>query len=210
MSQLAFSYTLIQHHTSIPLPEPQKHGFTPKMVVTRMSHWEVIRSTSVSWGRPDFEPGFLPVQWMYSPSLPGSCTSLGSVVHLRPLTLIRWEDESPSGSNCPLAPGGISSWQSRGTHPSDKGGDNSPSPQSWMSPQEMLWGFASWDTGFEAISRKQCFIVPAQTQCTHVQRLSPRTKGSLLPYIPLQAGYRSKKQGIIHIWLYLILLATLP
>jgi hypothetical protein len=61
----------------------------------------------------------------------------------------------------------------------------------------------------EANSRKQRFIVPAQTQRTQVQRLSPKSKG-VLPYIPLQAGYRSKKQGLIHTWLYLILLATLP
>jgi hypothetical protein len=44
-------------------------------------------------------------------------------------------------------------------------------------------------------SRKQCFIVPAQTQWTCVQRLSPESKGAL-PYIPLQAGYKSKKQGL--------------
>jgi hypothetical protein len=31
-------------------------------------------------------------------------------------------------------------------------------------------------------SRKQCFIVPAQTQQTHVQRLSPKNKGSHLIY----------------------------
>jgi hypothetical protein len=42
-SQPAFSYTLIQHCTSIPLPEPERHGFTPKMAVTSMSHWEVIK-----------------------------------------------------------------------------------------------------------------------------------------------------------------------
>jgi hypothetical protein len=58
----------------------------------------------------------------------------------------------------------------------------------------------------EAISGKQCFIVPAQTQQTRVQRLSPQNKGSHL----MQAGYRSKKQGLIHVGLYLILLATLP
>jgi hypothetical protein len=63
-----------------------------------------------------------------------------------------------------------------------------------------------WDS--EAISRKQRFIVPARTQWTHVQRLSPENKG-VSPYITLQAGYRNKKQGLIHIWLYLILLATL-
>jgi hypothetical protein len=41
-------------------------------------------------------------------------------------------------------------------------------------------------------SRKQLFIVPAQTQQTRVQRLSPKNKG-VSPFIPLQASYRSKK-----------------
>jgi hypothetical protein len=45
--------------------------------------------------------------------------------------------------------------------------------------------------------------------CGLVQRLSSENKG-VSPYIPWQAGYRSKKQGLIHIWLYTILLATLP
>jgi hypothetical protein len=49
--------------------------------------------------------------------------------------------------------------------------------------------------------------VPVQIHQTYVQRLSPENK-VVSPYIPLQAGYRSKKQGLIHIWLYLILLAT--
>jgi hypothetical protein len=79
----------------------------------------------------------------------------------------------------------------------------------WLFPP-LLPEFVSWDTGIlEAVSRKQHFIVPAQTQQTHVQRLSPKNKG-VSPYIPLQAGYRSKKQGLIHRWIYLILLATLP
>jgi hypothetical protein len=53
-----------------------------------------------------------------------------------------------------------------------------------------------WD--IEAISRKQRFIVPAQTQQTLVQRLRPKNKG-VSPDIYLQAGYRSKKQGLIPI-----------
>jgi hypothetical protein len=51
-------------------------------------------------------------------------------------------------------------------------------------------------------ARKQHFIVPAQTQGTPVQRLSPKNKG-LSPYILLQADYRCnkiKKQGLTHIW----------
>jgi hypothetical protein len=55
------------------------------------------------------------------------------------------------------------------------------------------------------ICRKQHFIVPAQTQQTPVQRLSPESKGDL-PYIPLQAGYRIKKQGLTHTWLHATLL----
>jgi hypothetical protein len=50
-------------------------------------------------------------------------------------------------------------------------------------------------------SRKQCFITPAQIQRTHVQMLCPKNKG-VSPYVHLQAGYRCKKQGLIHIWLY--------
>jgi hypothetical protein len=61
----------------------------------------------------------------------------------------------------------------------------------------------------EANSRKKHFIVPTQTQWTHVQRLNPENKG-VSPYIPFQADHRRKKQGLICIWLYLILLATLP
>jgi hypothetical protein len=56
------------------------------------------------------------------------------------------------------------------------------------------------------ISRKQRFIVPAQTQPTCVQRLSPENKG-ISPYVSLQAGYRSKKQSSSHIWLHVTSLA---
>jgi hypothetical protein len=61
--------------------------------------------------------------------------------------------------------------------------------------------------GSEAISRKQCSIVPAETQWTHVQRLSSENKG-VSPYTPLQTSYRGNKitkQGLTHIWLHVIL-----
>jgi hypothetical protein len=48
--------------------------------------------------------------------------------------------------------------------------------------------------------------VPAYTQWTRVQRLSPKNKG-VSPYIPLQAGYRSKKQSLTHICLHVTLWA---
>jgi hypothetical protein len=55
-------------------------------------------------------------------------------------------------------------------------------------------------------SRKQHFIVPTQTQWTCIQRLSPKNK-EVSPYIPLQAGYRSKEQSSTHIWLHVTSLA---
>jgi hypothetical protein len=55
-------------------------------------------------------------------------------------------------------------------------------------------------------SRQQHFIVPAQTQQTHVQKLSPENK-EVSPYISLQAGYRSKKQSSTHTWLHVTSLA---
>jgi hypothetical protein len=48
--------------------------------------------------------------------------------------------------------------------------------------------------------------VPAQTQQTHVQKLSPENK-EVSPYISLQAGYRSKKQSSTHTWLHVTSLA---
>jgi hypothetical protein len=53
----------------------------------------------------------------------------------------------------------------------------------------LLWETETETWGSEA--RKQCFIVPAQTQQTHVQRLSLENKG-VSPYVSLQAGYRGK------------------
>jgi hypothetical protein len=48
--------------------------------------------------------------------------------------------------------------------------------------------------------------VPTWIQQTPVQRLSPENK-EVSPYIPLQAGYRSRKQSSTHIWLHVTLLA---
>jgi hypothetical protein len=62
-----------------------------------------------------------------------------------------------------------------------------------------------WGT-LRQFSRKQCFIVLAQTQWTHVQRLSPENKG-VPPSIPLQVDYRNKKQSSSHIWLHVTSLA---
>jgi hypothetical protein len=76
-----------------------------------------------------------------------------------------------------------------------------------VSPQEILWETQTETKDSEAW--KQQFIVPAWTQLTRVQRLSPENKG-ISPYVSLQASNRGnkmkiKKQALTHIWLYAIL-----
>jgi hypothetical protein len=61
---------------------------------------------------------------------------------------------------------------------------------------EYVQSLLLWETQTEtqdSEARKQCFIVTAQTQQTHVQKLSPENKGDSL-YIPLQASYRGKEK----------------
>jgi hypothetical protein len=40
--------------------------------------------------------------------------------------------------------------------------------------------------------------VPEAAQWTHIQRLSPENR-EVSPYIPLRAGYKSKRQTLTHI-----------
>jgi hypothetical protein len=65
----------------------------------------------------------------------------------------------------------------------------------------------TWDT--KAFQEAVFISLPAVAQWIHIQRLSPENKG-VSSYIPLQIGYRSKKQGLIHTWLHVTVLATLP
>jgi hypothetical protein len=70
----------------------------------------------------------------------------------------------------------------------------------WKIPAVVV-GIPSWLTGHWGR-----LAVLAQTQRTPVQRLSPKNKG-VSPCIPLQAGYRSKKQSPTHLWLHVTSLA---
>jgi hypothetical protein len=70
-----------------------------------------------------------------------------------------------------------------------------------------LGTFGNQDT--KAFQEAIFISVLAVDQWIPIQRLSPENKGAL-PYIPLQAGYKSKKKGLTHIWLYTFLLATFP
>jgi hypothetical protein len=149
-------------------------------------------STSASWGRPEFEPGSYQSDEQHSPSLASSCTSLDSVVHLRPLPWLTWKMNPPLDQAV--------HYHLVGSPPGGLGGctpvtrevitHHLHNPRKWA-PKKCCRILLAETRDSEANSRKQHFIVPAQTQQTHVQRLSPENKG-ISPYIPLQAGYRSK------------------
>jgi hypothetical protein len=53
------------------------------------------------------------------------------------------------------------------------------------------------DIGHKAFQEAIFISMLAAAQWIHIQRLIPESKG-VSPYIPLQAGYRSKKQGLTH------------
>jgi hypothetical protein len=137
-----------------------------------------------------------------SPPLTCSCTSVGSVVLPSPHL------DSPGGQVLPplLTPCRIISPGGPGNKLSNKGGEKRPSsPQSWQQASQkccrnlnLRYGTLRW------FSRKQYFIVPAQTQQTHVQSLSPENQ-RVSPHIALKVGYRSKKQDLSHTWLHAIL-----
>jgi hypothetical protein len=159
----------------------------PKRSLLAVSgRWSV--SPSTSWGRPEFEPGFLPVWWVVLPA-PHQVLCIQGLHPNLP------QGRIPSGSSCPLAPGRIFSWwQGRW--------QITISTILATSPKEMLLRYRT----LRQFSRKQHFIVLTQTQQTHIQRLSCKNK-RVSPYIPLQAGCRSKKQSATHIWLHVTLLA---
>jgi hypothetical protein len=64
-----------------------------------------------------------------------------------------------------------------------------------------------WDT--KSFQEAIIIIILETAQRIPIQRLSIENKGAL-PYIPLKAGYRSKKQSLTYICLYASLLVTSP
>jgi hypothetical protein len=81
-----------------------------------------------------------------------------------------------------------------------------PSLNPGLSPQKCCWIFKQRN-GTPRLFWKQYLLACQRDSQIPIQRLSPENK-RVLPYIPLQAGYRSKKQGLTHIWLYTSLLVT--
>jgi hypothetical protein len=63
--------------------------------------------------------------------------------------------------------------------------------------------------GHKGFSGSNIYLHVSSSSAIHIQRLSPENKG-VSPYTALQAGFRSKKQGLTHLWLHATLLATSP
>jgi hypothetical protein len=83
---------------------------------------------------------------------------------LRPSPWLTGRMSPFSGSCCLLMPGGLLPvvW---GMHPGDKGGDKSPFPQSQQTdPKKCCWNLKMRYRTLRQFSRKQHFIVLAQTQ----------------------------------------------
>jgi hypothetical protein len=113
-----------------------------------------------------------------------------------------------TGSTGPLAPGGTLSQRAMDAKSRRQGGQNIIS-EPRTSPQKCS-GNLRQRRGTPRLFQEAVFIsVPAAAQQIHIQRLSPENKG-VSSYIPLQAGYRNKQQGLTHIWLHVTLFATLP
>jgi hypothetical protein len=73
-------------------------------------------------------------------------------------------------------------------------GDKKGNRITMKSPHIVAGNYELRSESLRQMSRKKHFVVLAQTQLTCVQRLNPKNKG-VSPYIPLQAGYRSKSKA---------------
>jgi hypothetical protein len=135
-------------------------------------------------------------------SFTGYCCASEAFIHTHR------ENESLSGSSCPLAPGGIFSLQFGGCSPVTREVTNHHLCNPRLSPKKCHGTLELRYGTLRQFSRKQSFMVPAQTQRTCVQRLSPKNKEVSL-YTSLQTGYTSKKQSSTHTWLHVTSLAIL-
>jgi hypothetical protein len=145
-------------------------------------------SPSTSWGRPEFEPGFLQVWWVGSQV--GSLAFPGSFVQRDlPPQLARREASSPRSTWF----GGA--WQEQ---PSRQAGDIEPVTRRWKyHPPNPRWcpqrccrrGQRETEKAPKLLGSK--FIKQAgSNSADSVQRLSPKNKVGFL-YKPFRAGYRN-------------------
>jgi hypothetical protein len=101
-SQRCLTHFYISHYFHLT-PWTWETGLHTKRWLLAVSGMLLV-SPSVSWSRPEFEPGFLPVWWVVFPSLCWfQCLTVFCCAS-EALTPTHWEEESPSRSSCPLVP----------------------------------------------------------------------------------------------------------
>jgi hypothetical protein len=172
------SYGTILPYCSLNL----RHGFTPKMVVTRMSHWEVIKFPFCLLGQAWIWT------WVLTSLMSGAPLPLLVPVPHWVLLCIRGpQPDSPAGWIFLQIKLSIGTWWDllvvQGMHSDDKGGDNSPSLQSQMSIQEMLQEFASWDMGLlRQLAGSNALLCQHRLSRLMSKGWALRTKGSHLIY----------------------------
>jgi hypothetical protein len=181
-SQLTFSYILTQHSTSILLSEIKRHCFTPKKMVTRVSHWEVISlpfcllEQTWIWTQ-------VVTSLMSSASLllAGSCTSLGWLC-------IRGPHPDLPGGWIPLCQAVC--WCLLGCLPGGLGGCTLVAREvithhlhnlGWA-PKKCYRRFASWHTGLlrQLARSNACLLCQHRLSRLMSNSWAPRTKESHL------------------------------
>jgi hypothetical protein len=124
VSQALIFHTL-SHSTVLPfLSLNLRDTVSPWLLAVTVHLWEVISLPFCLLSQAWIQTQVLTVWWAVFPSPRWFLCLTRFCCASEALYLIH-RDESPSISSCPLMPGGNSAWQSRGMHPSDKGGDNS-------------------------------------------------------------------------------------
>jgi hypothetical protein len=179
------AHTLIYFHTvQYFCPAPWTwETVSPQKVITS-SLWEVISLPFCLLRQVWIWTQFLPIWWVVLPSLPWFLCLTSSVVHLRPSPWLSGRMSLFSGSTCPLAPGGIFSWQSRGCAPVTREVTNHCLHNPRRVSKKCCGNLNLRYRTLRQFSRKQCFIVLAWIQRTRAHRLSLGNK-EVLPYIPL-------------------------
>jgi hypothetical protein len=125
------AHTFTHSHTAQyfhPTPQTSETRFHPKrrLLECLIGRWSI--SPSASWGRPEFELRFLPVWWAVLPSPHWFLCLTGFCCASEAFPPTHREDESLLWIKLSIAPGGISSQLSGGTHPGGKRGDISLCP----------------------------------------------------------------------------------
>jgi hypothetical protein len=172
--RLALSHILTQHSTSIPLPEPERYGFTHKKGVTQVSLGVDQTPLLPPEAGLNSNPGsYQSDEWG---SQVGSWDFLGSFVQLEHTTSAGWE----RGSLPLRSTQSSGSWQRAWDVEPVTGGENTTLWILGKHPRNIAGGFRQRQKAPKLLGSK--FIKPAATHWTRVQRLSPEKKGAFLIY----------------------------